>query len=222
LRRREVPNGLSRFSVRLWFCLAVSVIAAAIADPVVEYASNSGWFGPGNFTDHSNLDVLPVLLAGLVFAGLHVALRIRAALTRPAPAPNLLRDSDDALGSSFPGLLPVAYGLQILVLYAMETCEQFAVSGHGSGGTLWLGGPVFVGLFAHAVTCVLACFLGARVVRTLARTTLRVLRIVRALATFPARAPAAIVYRGRACVPYDRSAPLLCRIGERAPPLLPA
>ena len=40
-------------------------MAAAIADPLVEFASNAGWFGAGNFTDHSNLDVVPALFAGV-------------------------------------------------------------------------------------------------------------------------------------------------------------
>ena len=65
-------------AIRFWFCLAAAVIAAAIADPVVEFASNHGAFGAGNFTDHSSLDVVPALIAGLIAAALAVGLRVRS------------------------------------------------------------------------------------------------------------------------------------------------
>src|SRR5262249_25040176 len=63
-------------SVRLWFSLAVAVIASAIADPLLEAASNAGIFGNAHYTDHSNLDVLPALAVGLVAVAIHVGLRI--------------------------------------------------------------------------------------------------------------------------------------------------
>jgi hypothetical protein len=44
-------------TIRAWFCLAAALVAASITDPLVEFASNSGMFGPGSFTDHSNQDV---------------------------------------------------------------------------------------------------------------------------------------------------------------------
>ena len=64
-------------SIRLWYCAATAIIAAAIADPCVEFASNSGWFGPGRFTDRSNLDVVPALLVGLAVIACYVGMRIR-------------------------------------------------------------------------------------------------------------------------------------------------
>ena len=64
-------------SVRLWFSVAVAIIAAAVADPILESASNAGLFGHGSFTDHSNLDVLPALCIGLLAVAIHVTLRLR-------------------------------------------------------------------------------------------------------------------------------------------------
>jgi hypothetical protein len=213
---------VSRFSIGLMCCIAVAVVAAAIADPAVEFASNAGWFGRGNFTDHSNLDVIPALLVGLVLTGLYLILKIRAAFIEPSgPAPNLLRASDRVLSAKFFTLLPLAYGLQLLAVYAMETVEQRLVLGHILGGTIWLGGPVLIGLLAHALTCVLVSIAAAKLVRVLARATLHVLRIVRALATLAGRA-AAVARRAWECPHNNRPALVRCRIGERAPPLLTA
>lgn len=212
---------MTRCSLRLWFCLAVAVIAAAIGDPLVEFASNSGWFGRGNFTDHSNLDVLPALIAGVAFAIFHVALRVKRALADPGKAaPELLRASSAALRPGIAGLLPATFALQIAALFLMETAEQYAVYGHALGGLVWLGGPALVSVAVHAVLCAVVAVAIARTVRALAVTTLRVIRLVRALAAFPAHGARPIALRRRAAVSIDRSRPVLCRIGERAPPLL--
>ena len=63
---------MTRSSLRLWFCVGGAFIAAAIADPIVESAANPRWFGPGRLTDHSNLDVLPALLAGTFLMLLYI------------------------------------------------------------------------------------------------------------------------------------------------------
>lgn len=210
---------MTRASIRLWFCLAVAAIAAALADPVVEYLSNARVFGRGNFTDHSNADVLPVLLAGLIFAGLHLVLKIRSALhKRDDASRDVWRESYAVLGGRFFALLPFAYVLQLIVLYGMETFEQRLVWGHTLGGTIWLGGPVWASLLAHAVTCAIVAFAAARLIRALGRTTVRVLRAIAALTTLPSH-PVSIVIRV-----WDRVAvsqvPVRSRIGERGPPLL--
>ncbi len=212
-----------RSSFRLWFCLAVAVLSAAVADPLVEWASNAGLFGPGNFTDHSNLDVLPALLVGSVFVLLYVALRVRSLLVSPGKLPpELLRASKDALRGGICGLLPAAFGFQILTLFLMETAEQFAVAGHGLGGTIWLGAPILVSLALHAVACAIGAFAVAYAVRVLAATTLRIIRLVRALATFPLHGKPSIARRRASIVYLSDSRPVLCQIGERAPPLLTA
>jgi hypothetical protein len=69
-------------AIRAWFCIAAALVAASVADPLVEFASNRGVFGPGSFTDHSNRDVLPALCAGLAFGAVYVLLRARSILAR--------------------------------------------------------------------------------------------------------------------------------------------
>jgi hypothetical protein len=211
---------LTRASIRLCFCLAVAVIAAAVADPLVEAASNAGWFGPGSFTDHSSADVLPALTLGCGFVALYVALRVRSTLASSRrKTPTAIRLSNEALGHSALRLLPAIFVLQIVVLFSMETAEQFAVWGHGLGGTIWLGGPVTVSLTVHAVACVVVAVAVARVIRSLASVALRVIRLMRVLGTLlPPKLPpkigicqTAVVWSWTAFCPRS--------LGERAPPL---
>jgi hypothetical protein len=209
---------LTRGALRIWFCLAAGVIAAAIADPIVEFASNAGWFGAGNFTDHSYLDVLPALFAGGAFVAVVVILRVRGALLGREAAPGLLRASRDALRSGVAALLPVTIAIQLCALYVMETAEQVAIFGHPLGGSIWLGGPVLLSLAVHASIGVLVGFAIAWAVRALTSTTLRFIRLVRALAAFPVHGMAPIGLRALRAIAFDLSCPVLCRIGERAPP----
>ena len=143
-------------AIRTWFCLAAALVAASIADPLVEFASNRGVFGRGVWTDHSNQDVLPALCAGLLLAAVYVALRTLRLLKRRFVAPA-------AAGS----LLPYVFALQIALLFVMETLEQQVVTGHALGGTVWLGGPPPASLAAHAVACVAVTFLLGRLTRAL-------------------------------------------------------
>ena len=194
------------------------MIAAAVADPAVEFASNAGWFGRGSFTDRSNLDVVPALIVGAVFVALYSTLKLRVALRGRDPRRALADLSAETAGTRWLRFLAPAYALQIGVLYAMETCEQQVVWGHGLGGTVWMGAPVAASLLVHAAVCAIVCFASARAVAVLARATLRVLCVIRALAT-RALDPRPVGYRADR-QSFDRQAPLLCRIGERAPPLL--
>ncbi len=205
--------------IRFGFCTAIAVIAAAIADPLVESASNAGWFGPGLFTDHSNLDVAPVLLAGVLLLAAHFVLKARAALANGNGRDHdLWHQAGYALGSGVWRLLPAIFGLQMLTLYAMETAEQYAVWGHSLGPTIWLGGPLPVSLAVHAIICVAVAVTIARWVRALTATTLRFIRLIRALATFAPQPAGSVATRTRDAVNFRRPAPVLCRIGERAPP----
>jgi len=207
---------VNRTALRAWFVLAVAWIAAAAADCLVEGLSNAGFFGPGSYTDHSNLDVLPTLIAGAAFVALHLALRVRAAFD-PA-APSLLRAGSAALSSGFARLLPAIFALQIVTLFAMESTEQRIVAGHLLGGTVWLGGPVLAALAIHAVICAIAAFSLAGAIRLCARTAVRIIVLLRAVVV--PRAHAALSpfhYRSRGMA-LRRPAPVLCRIGERAPP----
>ena len=112
--------------IRIWFCIAAALVAASIADPLVEFASNGGAFGAGSFTDHSNWDVFPALGAGVALVAVYIALRVRRALLR-AGVHESLRPS------ALLALLPYVFAVQIALLYVMETAEQFVVAGHALG-----------------------------------------------------------------------------------------
>lgn len=196
-------------SIRFWFCIASAVIAAAIADPLVEAASNAGWFGQGTFTDHSSLDVLPTLFCGAIFVVCYLVLRVRR---------ELLRASGNALRARVGRLLPFIIAGQLSVLYAMETIEQIVVAGHPLGGTVWLGGPIWFSLCAHALAGIAVAYALARLTYTCTHTTLRVIRRLRALATRALHAPAPLVVHRRGMAWVRRSSPVRCRIGNRAPP----
>jgi hypothetical protein len=203
--------------IRFGFCTAIAVIAAAIADPLVEFASNAGWFGPGLFTDHSNLDVAPVLVAGVLLLAVYLVMKAQAALANGSGR-DVWREAGHALGSDLRRLLPAIFALQMLTLYVMETAEQYVVWGHSLGPTVWLGGPLPVSLAVHAIICVALAVTIARWMRALTATTLRFIRLIRALATFAPQPAASIASRSRDCISFKRSAPVVCRIGERAPP----
>jgi hypothetical protein len=198
-------------AIRVWFCVAAALVAASIADPVVELASNRGAFGAGSFTDHSSQDVLPALAAGLLFAAAYVILRTQRMLARRI-----------VLLPALAALLPCIFIAQIVVLYAMETLEQFVVYGHTLGGTVWLGGPPLASLAAHAVSCVLTTFVLRRLTRSLARGAVRiVVCILSAIALVP-RVPAVSLLHVGERPDARRRAPLLSRTGDRAPPQLAA
>jgi hypothetical protein len=198
-----------RTAIRVWFTLAVAVVAAAIADPCVEAASNAGWFGPGNFTDHSYLDVIPALLSGMLLLGIYLVLRVRR---------ELLRASNEALRANVGPLFPAILGLQLAVLFVMESAEQFLVYGRLLGGAVWLGGPVWFSLSVHALVGVAVAFALAYFVCACARSTVRMIRRIRALAMRALHDPAPLALRrlGRICLAHE--APVRCRIGNRAPP----
>jgi hypothetical protein len=212
---------LSRSSIQLWFCLSVAAISAAIADPLVEWASNAGIFGPGNFTDHSSADVFPAIVVGTLLLIAYAAARVRRAL-RSESEPNWLQSSRDALSGNLLRLLPLILGLQVAALYCMETSEQLAVFGHPLGGTVWLGGPIFISLALHAIVCGVVAYACSRAVGLLARSAVRAVRLILAMAVRAAR--------GLSPIELDRtSAPFVApsffivgNTGERAPPLLTA
>ncbi len=198
---------MAKFSVRWGFCVALAVISAALADPLVEFASNAGWFSRGSFTDHSNLDVVPALLAGL---GLMIVFLFRKARQL-------------VVGQAFPRgiapLLPAIFVLQILTLYAMETGEQFLVFGHLLGPTIWLGAPPPISLAIHGAISVGITLWFGRSLPRLAATTLRAIRLIRAIATLAARSAGLITRRDFDARCFSDLSPVLCRIGERAPPI---
>lgn len=196
--------------IRLWFCFAVAVLAAAVADPCVEALSNAGVFGSGQFTDRSSLDVVPALIVGMLLLATYFALRVRR---------ELLRSSVDAVREGVVTLLPATFVVQLGVLAAMETLEQIVVYGHALGGTIWLGGPAIFSLLVHAFACIgFACALSA-LLRIGARTTVRAIRLVRALLVRALHGPAPLATRAWAAVRILRLSPVLSPMGNRAPPV---
>jgi hypothetical protein len=199
---------LNRTSLRLGFCAAVAVIAAALADPIVEFASNAGCFGAGRFTDRSNVDVAPAIAVGFALLVWYLVAKAQAVLAGRALPPRIAT------------LLPLIFSLQMITLWTMETAEQLTVYGHVIAPGLWLGGPPECSLAIHALFCVAVTFIVARSLRRLAATTLRVIALIRAMVSRrgcnvewrPARR-----LQGRS---FKEQIPVLCRIGERAPPSL--
>jgi len=204
-------------TVRLYFCIAVAVIAVAVADPLMEFASNAGVFGNGNYTDHSSADVIPALGLGVLFLVFQFFLRIRHAWSEQ----HVMRSWSYALDSkSLLRLLPCSFAVQIFSLYAMETIEQVVTSGHALGGTIWLGGPVLASLATHAVFCLLAAFVIAGILRIFGNAALRIVRLIRTLATRPVHGPLLAFHHLRFADAFSRFFPVVCRIGERAPPYI--
>jgi hypothetical protein len=190
------------------FCLAVAVIAAALADPVVEFASNAGWFGPGIYTDHSNLDVLPAFALGVVMLALYVIGKGRALL------------DGRALPRRIWTLVPFVFFLQMLALFVMETLEQLVIGGRILGPAIWLGAPVFASVAIHAAFCVGATYWVARSSRKLAATTLQLIRLIRAISIRAIAVPELSAPRCSDERSPHTPTPVRCRIGERAPPAL--
>jgi hypothetical protein len=168
-------------AVKVWFCFAVAAVAASIADLAVESASNAGFFGPGNLTDHSQCDIAPCLLAGLVFVVMHCFYRVRKLLHAPQLSRSSTQINDPSLVRSSLRLLPAIYGLQLLVLYVMETAEQWVVYHHLLGGSVWVGGPVTISLTFHAFVCLLITVAAALLLRAFAEVTARLVQLVAAL-----------------------------------------
>ena len=153
---------------------------------IVEFASNAGWFGPGT----SPIEVI------LTFSR-------RSPLASRPPALSD-RQSDAMLaGTALPrrvvSLLPAIFTLQIIALYVMETTEQLSVDGHVLGPMVWLGvqslqsrDPCGLLPRGHALDRAIA--------RGLAVTTLRVIALLKTIASFATRTG-----RDSAAAPFRRS-----------------
>jgi hypothetical protein len=203
---------MTRSWARLCFCVLAAVVSAAIADPLLEALSNAGFFGPGNYTDHSTLDVLPVLGIGALLAVLHLSIHVS----------HLLRNAGLDASETLWALLPWIFVAQIAALYGMETVEQIVIGGHALGGAVWLGAPVAISLAAHAATCLLVTFTAAWLLRRCARAALRLAHLALRPIPSASRALRPIILDRAFAVPARILAPTACRIGERAPPFLRA
>jgi len=208
---------------RLPFLCAVALVAAALADPLVESVSNTGIFGP-RASDDNHLSIIPALIAGLVLllevAGLHCA-----ALCRRPP---LARERDWLVDvasrfveRSLARDLPYVFILQLAALFTMESVEQLVTGGSLAGGLAWLGGPIVFSLLVHALVgagCMRVFVSSMRAL--LATFAALVLRALAFIAAFACAALPAFVRRACAFRSDRLQLPHLRKIGGRAPPSL--
>jgi uncharacterized membrane protein YhaH (DUF805 family) len=170
--------------VRVLFVVVAAIVAASVTDPIVEAFSNSGLFGAGTFTDGSNADVLPALLVALAIVALSCIVAVRRLAGRPSPA--WLRGCARSFARiELARVLPAVFALQILALFVMETGEQLVIAHHTLGGTIWLGGPPALSLLFHALGCIVATAVLARLLRSASAVVARA--VVHLLAFLAAR-----------------------------------
>jgi len=203
---------------RRLFLLAVAIIAAALADPIVESLANAGILG-GHYTDNNHLSVIPAFVVGGIFALVTLAL----------DSWNASRASNDWLvevAKSFSKRspvedLPCVFVLQLLALFFMESAEQLAFGGKLLGGTAWLGGPIICSLIVHAVIGIGCLFALAGFMRGLLRSLASLVRAVVQFIWLGVARPACCFYFGQEATPLFRAqAAHVNQIGGRAPPLL--
>ncbi len=209
---------------RLLFLSCAALVAAAIADPLVESVSNSGVLG-GRYDDDNHLGVLPFLLAGIgLAAAILVARCARIWRGSRDRSRDWLIDAAKDISSRAPlADLPVLFALQLAALYALEASEQL-LAGGDVGTMAWLGGPIAFSLLVHGLVGAGCMLLLGTLMRAILRTfaslaygVLRLTWIARSRATVPA------VRRNRARQPYAcAQSPHVRQIGGRAPPFLPA
>jgi hypothetical protein len=202
------------------FCLTAALVAAACADPIVEALSNAGVFGKSNYTDHSLLDVIPMLSIGAMSAALWLFVQVRKMLGLRVAKPQWIHRSAFALDArSVVKLLPAVFALQIVILFSMETLEQLFVYGHVLGPLVWLGGPVLVSLLAHAFACALVTFTLARVLRKCAAAVFTLARFIAHLFSRLRPDVKQTFVRAQRCLRTRFPSPIIGPISERAPPL---
>lgn len=190
-----------------------------MADLLIEGLANRGVFGHARYTDGSDAVNGPVAVLGAIFLLRFLYLRVRRALFAGEAGPAAASAAGHAPApAAIASRLGMIFVVQIGALWVMETYEQFAVVGHGFGGTVWLGGPVAMSLAIHLLVCVVTAFSARAVLRALEPRALRLLRALLALLGTVGTAHRPRFSRGLAPVivlPYF----VLCRIGVRAPPV---
>jgi hypothetical protein len=203
--------------MRLLFVGAVAAFAAACGDLLVESLSNHGFFGPGRFTDGSNLDIAPIAVVGSALLLACLLFRVRRALARGAPARCRLDLTAALAPIAIARMLPAILVLQLGLLWAMETAEQYLVIGRGLGGTIWLGGPIAASLLLHATICLVVTTLTRRLLCVLEPRAVQLVRRLLASTAFPPDA-AVVVVRARRPLSLPRRW-LLQEIAKRGPPV---
>ena len=201
--------------------MGVALVAAALADPLVETVANSGMLG-GHYADDNHLGVVPFLLAGLAFAAI-VAVGRCVRLWRNAANGScdwLVAAAKDSAGRFPLADLAWLYALQLLALYALEATEQL-LSGGDVATMAWLGGPIIFSLAVHAAIGAACLWLLAAFMRGVLRTFASLAYAIRRLAWFFSSRPLVPAFdrAWRPSVPARAQAPHVRQIGGRAPPL---
>jgi hypothetical protein len=208
-------------ATRRLFLVAVALIAAAVADPIVESLANAGILG-GHYADNNHLSVIPALLVGGSLVLTTLALRCVDGWRASPATGDWLVDVAKTFSQRSPCRdLPYVFSMQLLALFLMESAEQFAIGGKPLGGSAWLGGPIVFSLIAHALIgagCLFALVAFMRgLLRTLASFVRAVVRFVwlalaHAIVCFDAGRRATSLFRNQVAH--------VNHIGGRAPPLL--
>jgi hypothetical protein len=162
------------------FACAAALLAAVLADALVEGISNSDIVWHGHYTDQSSLDLLPVFLVAVLALILTLGtwLLAEARETRSSTRSLIRSSARVQIRGQITRLLPAIFALQIVVLFVMETVEQIIVYGHAFGGTLWLGGPVVISLLTHALVTVVCAFSLSSGLRALAKALFPILTCI--------------------------------------------
>jgi hypothetical protein len=218
-------------SSRIPFLIAVALVAAAIADPVVESISNTGVFG-GHYADDNHTGVIPTLLAGLLLMFEIAAVRCFQSL-RSSNRSNRSNGSNGSNGrladvarefsTRSPARdLPSVLALQLAVLFMLESTEQLLVGGKLLGGIAWLGGPICFSVVTHALVgsgCLLLLRRLTQAMSTafasLVRIAIEFVLLVRVLGEH-----GAVLRRRDEPAHLRAQSPHVRQIGGRAPPLL--
>jgi hypothetical protein len=153
---------------------------------------------------------------------LHLNHRIREAKSARQAVPSWLHLTCNAIGSNAWSSIPLVFAIQLLALFTMERTEQLVVYGHFLPGAIWLGGPLFASLSVHALLCCIVTLTAASLARILANATVQLVQLVRSFATLGMRGFTPHYFLPNPDIAFGRSIRVICRIGERAPPLLTA
>jgi len=141
--------------------LAIALVGAAIADPLVESISNTGVFGRG-FRDDNHQSVVAVLLAGGILALLLLGARLRFAFGEAMASRDWVLEAVRGFAQTAGSRrLATIFAAQIGIVFAMEWSEQWLCCGAPLHGLSWLGGPIAFSLALNFVVC-LICWYGAR------------------------------------------------------------
>ncbi len=208
---------------RALFVLAAAMMAAAIANPIVESMSSAGMFGPG-FGDHDQSSVVPTFAIAAFFAFGLVAIRtVRALRGRSLGARFVDGMARDLARRARASDVPFVLAVQFVTVYAMERMECFVHALPAESGLAWLGGPAVVAIAAHVLTGIAVTFALGWAVRAVARLLATVVRaVLDAIAFVRARAAASFATRSRSDASAADSLAHVRGTRGRAPPSAPA